>query len=270
MLESAPLRKMSSHTDGRVHYTLTLNGERVELDRFIGEEFTMKATGALSCVVCGRPVRKLFGQGYCFPCLQSAPEAAECILRPELCRAHLGEGRDPAWEREHHHTEHTVYLSYTGGIKVGVTRSTQVPTRWVDQGAVAAVVIARVPYRHLAGLIEVELKRSFADRTNWRAMLKEVPPDADALLEARTTALAALPPELAVHGTTDESPMVITYPVLAYPPKVTSVSLEKTPEVSGRLLGVKGQYLIWEDGRVLNVRSHSGVHVLVSGNEVTV
>jgi hypothetical protein len=122
----------------------------------------------------------------------------------------------------------------------------------------------------MAGLIEVELKRSFADRTNWRAMLKEVPPDVDALLEARTKALAALPPELAVHGTTDESPMVITYPVLAYPPKVTSVSLEKTPEVSGRLLGVKGQYLIWEDGRVLNVRSHSGVHVLVSENEMTV
>ena len=265
MMDGAPLRKMASNTDGRVHYTLVLNGDPVDLDRYIGGRFTVRATGALSCVICGRPVKKLFGQGYCFPCLQRAPEAAECILRPELCRAHVGEGRDPAWEREHHDTEHVVYLSYTGGIKVGVTRSTQVPTRWVDQGAVAAVAIARVPYRQLAGLIEVELKRSFADRTNWRAMLKHVEPDPDALLEARTAALTALPAELAAYGTMHGEPLVLTYPVLAYPPKVTSVSLEKTPEVSGRLVGVKGQYLIWEDGRVLNVRTNSGVHVLLTG-----
>jgi hypothetical protein len=208
-------------------------------------------------------VKKLFGQGFCYPCLQNAPEAAECIVRPELCRAHLGEGRDPEWERAHHATEHVVYLSYTGNVKVGVTRSTQVPVRWIDQGAVAALVIARVPYRQLAGLIEVDLKRLFADKTNWRAMLKHVRPDVDALYTARTLALTTLRDDLTEHLLRDVQPQVLDFPVLAYPPKVTSVSFEKSPEVSGRLMGIKGQYLIWEDGRVLNVRNQSGVHVEV-------
>jgi hypothetical protein len=223
----------------------------------------MRATGVLSCVSCGRRVKKLFGQGFCYPCLRNAPEAAECIVRPELCRAHLGEGRDPEWERAHHATEHVVYLSYTGNVKVGVTRSTQVPVRWIDQGAVAALVIARVPYRQLAGLIEVDLKRLFADKTNWRAMLKHVRPDVDALYTARTLALTTLRDDLTEHLLRDVQPQVLDFPVLAYPPKVTSVSFEKSPEVSGRLMGIKGQYLIWEDGRVLNVRNQSGVHVEV-------
>ncbi len=125
----------------------------------------------MTCVSCGRGVTKFYGQGFCFPCFRDAPEASECIVRPELCRAHLGEGRDPAWERDHHDTEHFVYLSHTGGIKVGVTRGTQVPVRWIDQGAVLALPIARTPYRQLAGAIEVALKAHFADRTNWRKML---------------------------------------------------------------------------------------------------
>ena len=175
----------------------------------------------------------------------------------------MGEGRYPEWGIAHHATEHVVYLSYTGNVKVGVTRSTQVPVRWIDQGAVAALVIARVPYRQLAGLIEVDLKRAFADKTNWRAMLKQVPPDTDALESARGHAFHTLRGDLQQHFLRNEEPMVIDFPVLAYPPKVTSVSLEKTPEVSGRLMGIKGQYLMWEDGRVLNVRNHSGFHVEV-------
>ena len=170
---------------------------------------------------------------------------------------------DPEWEQEHHATEHVVYLSHTGGVKVGITRSTQVPVRWIDQGAVAALVIARVPYRQLAGLIEVDLKRVFADRTNWRAMLKKVPVDHEALLAARELAYRTLREDLQQHLLPDALPLDINYPVLAYPPKVTSVSLLKTPEVIGKLMGVKGQYLIWEDGRVLNVRNQSGIHVEV-------
>ena len=146
---------------------------------------------------------------------------------------------------------------------MGITRSTQVPVRWIDQGAVAAMVIARVPYRQLAGLIEVDLKRVFADRTNWRAMLKKVPVDHEALLAARELAYRTLREDLQQHLLPDALPLDINYPVLAYPPKVTSVSLLKTPEVIGKLMGVKGQYLMWEDGRVLNVRNQSGIHVEV-------
>lgn len=263
MSDGQPLFKMLAGFDGTVNYALPFEPHPFELAPFIGQQLTVRATGVLSCVSCGKRVKKLFAQGFCYPCFTSAPEAAECIVSPELCRAHLGEGRDPEWEIAHHATEHVVYLSYTGNVKVGVTRSTQVPVRWIDQGAVAALVIARVPYRQLAGLIEVDLKRAFADKTNWRAMLKQVPPDTDALESARSMALHTLRGDLQEHFLRNEEPMVIDFPVLAYPPKVTSVSLEKTPEVSGRLMGIKGQYLMWEDGRVLNVRNHSGFHVEV-------
>lgn len=262
MNEGQPLGKMRAVVgdDGVVRYALPFDPP-FDLTPYIGKPLTLRATGVLSCVSCGKRVKKLFQQGFCYPCLISAPEAAECIVHPELCRAHLGEGRDPEWERAHHATEHVVYLSFTGNVKVGVTRATQVPTRWIDQGAVAALVIARVPYRQLAGLIEVDLKRLFADKTNWRAMLKEVEPDADALRGARAQAMGALRTDLHDYLITDDEPQLIRYPVLAYPPKVNSVSLEKQPEVGGVLMGIKGQYLFLEDGRVLNVRNQSGHHV---------
>lgn len=271
MTDGSPLFKMlaglepvgTPQPSGMVSYAVRMADGPMELFPFIGNDLTVRATGVLSCVSCGERVKKLFAQGFCYPCLQSAPEAAECIVRPELCRAHLGEGRDPEWERDHHFTEHAVYLSFTSGIKVGVTRATQVPVRWIDQGAVTALIIARVPYRQLAGLIEVDLKRLFADRTNWRAMLKSVPSGRAALLEARNVARNALREDLQQYLLPEEEPLDILYPILAYPPKISSVSLEKTPEVGGRLMGIKGQYLIWEDGRVLNVRNHSGHHVVL-------
>ncbi|MCB9169670.1 MAG: DUF2797 domain-containing protein [Flavobacteriales bacterium] len=258
-----PLRKMLTGLDDRVHYALVVGEAHVPIDDRVGGPFTLHASGRKTCVICGRSVSKFFGQGFCFPCSRDAPEASECIVRPELCRAHLGEGRDPEWERVHHDQEHVVYLSYTGGIKVGVTRSTQVPVRWIDQGAVAAVVIARTPYRRLAGLIEVELKKHFADRTNWRAMLRPVMPDIGALLDARSQAVTALAHELGAYVLADEDPWRIDYPVDHFPPKVASVSLDKEPTITGTLAAIKGQYLVWADGRVLNVRNHAGYHVEV-------
>lgn len=264
MNDGQPLLKMRTalEDDGPVRYELPFSPPLPLNDR-IGKPFTLAFTGTLSCVSCGRRVKKLFQQGFCYPCLQSAPEAAPCIVHPELCRAHLGEGRDPEWERTHHATEHAVYLSFTGDVKVGVTRATQMPTRWIDQGATAALVIARVPYRQLAGLIEVDLKRLFKDKTNWRAMLKEAEPATEALLAARAQAIGALRDDLQEHLLNGEAPVAIRYPVLAYPPKVASVSFEKLPEVGGVLVGIKGQYLMWEDGRVLNIRNQSGHHVEV-------
>jgi hypothetical protein len=259
------LRKMLAGVDparpGRVMYALRLGEDTVALDQLVGTELAIRFTGTMSCVNCGRTVKKFFGQGFCWNCFSTAPDASECIVRPELCRAHLGEGRDSAWEQAHHLTEHVVYLSQTGGIKVGVTRATQVPTRWIDQGAVAALIIARTPYRQLAGLIEVELKKIFADRTNWRAMLTEVKADGEALFTARKLAFAALALELGAYTVDEEAPLVLHYPVLDMPPKVNSVSLEKQPMIEGRLIGIKGQYLIFSDGRVFNVRNHAGHHI---------
>ncbi len=206
-MDGEPLKKMLVGVEaGEVSYALHLGVSTLPLAERIGQPFTLRFTGARTCMSCGKRVKKFYGQGLCYPCLKNAPEASECIVRPELCRAHLGEGRDPDWEKEHHLTEHFVYLSQTGGIKVGVTRATQIPVRWVDQGAVLAVLIARTPYRQLAGAIEVDLKRSLADKTDWRKMLQQVVPDPAALIAARDAAVNAVAPELKEYMLTAEAP----------------------------------------------------------------
>jgi hypothetical protein len=144
----------------------------IDLNAWVGRPIRIEHTGGYTCTRCGRHVQKLFGEGFCYPCLRDAPEAAECIVKPELCEAHLGRGRDPAWEDAHHNQPHAVYLAVTSAVKVGVTRKTQIPTRWIDQGAAWAVQIAEVPYRQLAGRIEVALKALYTDRTAWQRMLK--------------------------------------------------------------------------------------------------
>ncbi len=146
---------------------------------------------------------------------------------------------------------------------MGVTRATQIPVRWIDQGAVLAVLIARTPYRQLAGAIEVDLKKTLADKTDWRKMLQQVAPDPEALIVARNAAVLAVAPELKEYMLTAEEPQTLSYPMRETLPKITSVSFEKLPEISGTLLGIKGQYLLWKDGRVFNVRNHTGYHVEV-------
>ena len=188
--------------------------------------------------------------------------AAECIINPELCRAHLGEGRDVEWEKRNHDTPHTVYLSNTTGVKVGVTRETQIPTRWIDQGATEAMVIAEIPNRYLAGCIEVALKPYIADKTAWQRMLKNehIPFD----LSARKAELIDhLPDELKAY-ISDKPSVKINFPVTKYPEKVKSVSLDKAPVFSDTLVGIKGQYLIFESGQVFNVRKHGGYRVTLS------
>ncbi len=273
-MDGSPLRKMKAwlpadgmpETAGRVHYAMAFaEGEHPLMDR-ISTGFTLRFTGVRTCAACGKKVKKFYGQGLCYPCLMAAPEASPCIIRPELCEAHLGRGRDPQWEREHHDQEHLVYLSFTGGVKVGVTRSAQVPVRWIDQGATLAVPLARVPYRQLAGAIEVDLKQHFADRTDWRKMLLVSGPEQgeELLHTARNKAAEVLDPAFAEYLLPAEPVVHLGYPLLQVPPKLVSVQLDKLPEVTGKLQGIKGQYLVWADGRVLNVRNHIGYHVQVA------
>ena len=251
---------------GEVAYSMDIGGELVAMEQFIGQAFTMRFSNERTCVSCGRVVKKFYGQGLCWPCFQNAPEASPCIIRPELCEAHLGKGRDVQWERDHHDQEHIVYLAFTGAVKVGVTRSTQVPVRWIDQGAVLALPIARVPYRQLAGAIEVDLKQHFADKTDWRHMLLWQCQDqsVEPLLAARQRAGKVLDPGLKAYFLPDQDVVRLAYPLQHVPPKLASVQLDKLPEISGKLQGIKGQYLVWSDGRVLNVRNHSGFHVALN------
>ncbi len=276
------VRKMPvmRHEDGTVRYTLRLeqpkNGvgtepasvDELELDSLIDRAVTITHTGKYNCVRCGRPTNRTFGEGFCFPCFRDAPEAAECIVKPELCEAHLGRGRDPEWEAAHHNQPHVVYLAVSSAVKVGVTRQTQVPTRWIDQGAAWAVMIAEVPYRQLAGLIEVALKDLYTDRTAWQRMLKNEPaPEVDLEREAMQIAqhLNDTQPELAKYLIPVENldPITLRYPVADPPTKVKSVNLGKVGGIESVLRGARGQYLIFEGGAVLNVRRHSGFFVTI-------
>lgn len=258
------LRKMRTTLADPVQYFLSMNDELVSVNSLLDQTVILKFEGRINCINCGRLTKKSFGQGFCYPCFMKSPQNSECIIRPELCRAHLGEGRDPEWEKEHHLKPHIVYLAQTDVVKVGVTRNTQVPTRWIDQGAWKAVPIAKVPYRYLAGAIEVSLKACFTDKTNWRKMLKDETDDDLDLAAFQQEVIEQLPAELEQYYIADRPITEIHYPVLTYPNKVKSVLLDKQPELTGRLTGIRGQYLLFGDGRVFNVRNHSGYYVYIS------
>lgn len=251
------LHKMTTALDDVVKYSLKTEDTVVDLNALIGQPIQLSFTGTVQCMACGEFPKKLFAQGFCYNCFTNAPQAAECIIRPELCRAHLGEGRDVEWEKKHHFQPHVVYFAVASALKVGVTRSTQVPTRWIDQGASQAIKIAEVPYRQLAGEIEVALKSAFTDKTNWRKMLKNEVAEFD-LEEEKWQLEGLLPDDLSQYMTEDDEIVDINYPVLTYPDKVKSVGFDKLPEIEGKLLGIKGQYLLLDNDRVLNIRKHEG------------
>lgn len=254
---------MSTVLQEPVQYTLSLDGTEIVMNDLIGQTISIRFTGEIHCKVCGRKTKKSFGQGYCYPHFMSHPETSPCIIRPELCEGHLGKGRDPEWEEAYHVQPHVVYLALSSGLKVGVTREQQVPTRWIDQGAYQAIMLAEVPYRQLAGEIEVLLKDHMADKTNWQRMLKNILVEED-LLEQKDYAATLLPEEYHDYISDNDDITEISYPVVSYPEKVKSINLDKTPEVSGKLHGIKGQYLIFDDGQVMNVRKHTSYLVELS------
>jgi len=211
---------------------------------------------------CKRLIKKSYNQGYCFPCSQTLAQCDFCILKPETCHYHLGTCREPEWAQTHCFIPHIVYLANTSGLKVGVTRETQIPTRWIDQGAVQALPMVRVQTRYHAGLIEVIFKKWVADKTDWRKMLKtETVKNIDLFLQRQELLNQVrvnlenlkIPLEILENQNTT----TLQYPVLEYPQKITALNVEKTPEITGILLGIKGQYLILDIG-VLNIRNLGG------------
>lgn len=257
------LRKMTVSLGETIRYELDLN-EKILMNDLVGSSIQLDWNGVITCVCCGKQTKKSFGDGFCYSCFISAPEAAECNIRPELCRAHLGEGRDPEWEQKHHNTPHIVYLAASDIVKVGVTRITQVPTRWIDQGASAAIRLAQTPNRYEAGRLEVALKQFFSDKTNWQRMLKNEVDDSIDLVDEKWTLHDKLPSDLTQFFTEDDEIISLNYPVIDFPSKVKSLSFDKTPLISGKLVGIKGQYLLFEGGEVLNIRKHTGYSIEIT------
>ena len=265
------IRKMRTELSDEVQYTLPLYEvieplEIVSMNQFIGQEISLQFENEINCVVTGKRIKKAYGDGMSYDAFMSSPMASPSIIRPELSRIHEGIAlRDKEWEEKHHLTPHLVYLSLTSEVKVGVTRETNIPYRWIDQGAVEAIILAEVPYRQLAGAIEVALKEYRSDKTNWRKMLKNEYDPTD-LLDHKDELIAYLDEDLQQFISDNDEITKIKYPVMSYPIKVTSMKLDKIPLIEKKLKGIKGQYLIFSDDTVFNMRSHSGYKVTLEAS----
>jgi len=257
MTFSGMVSKMATELNTPIHYHLRLGDDRIDMNQLLGAQVSIVWKNEIRCLNCGKVTQKSFGQGYCYPCFISIPETEECVLNPELCRAHEGVARDMDWAREHCLQDHFVYLALSSEVKVGVTRQSQIPTRWIDQGASRATKLAKTPNRHLAGLIEVELKKHLTDKTNWRSMLMNKIADHVSLAEEKKRVSLLVSKELQQYISDDDTVYDLQYPFLSVPQKVTSINLEKQP-LQGKLNGIKGQYLIFDQGNVINVRKYGG------------
>ena len=183
-----------------------------------------------------------------------------------LSTAHLGkEDRDLEFEKRAQLQPHIVYLANSSNVKVGVTRKNQVPTRWIDQGAHEAIEIVEVPNRYLAGITEVALKDYVADKTNWRKMLKNDIEDEN-LVAWRERLKQYIPDEAKDYFIETNTETHLEFPVHKYPEKPKSLNIVKQQEYSGKLVGVKGQYLIFEDETVFNIRANEGLVVNIAIN----
>jgi hypothetical protein len=265
------LSKMGTRLEQPVQYSLRLGEQDLDLNALLGQGVRLEYLGAIHCSHCGRKTKKSFSQGYCYPCFSKLAQCDTCIMSPERCHYAAGTCREPAWGEQFCMTDHVVYLANSSGAKVGITRATQVPTRWIDQGATQALPIMRVATRQQSGLVEDVLRSQVTDRTNWRAMLKgeAAPLDlaqlAGEIFEACHDGITTLQERFglqAIQPLSDLAVVDIAYPVLAYPAKVASFDLEKTPVVEGTLQGIKGQYLIFDTG-VINIRKFTAYQLAV-------
>ncbi|MEQ1529716.1 MAG: DUF2797 domain-containing protein [Methylococcales bacterium] len=258
--------KMLTKLAQPVQYELLLNEQAVALNPLIGSPIKLKYTGQIRCVHCRKPTKKSFNQGYCYPCFIKLAQCDMCIMKPETCHYEAGTCREPEWGETFCFQPHIVYLANSSGIKVGITRQTQIPTRWIDQGAVQALPIFKVQSRLQSGLIEVALAKHVSDKTSWQQMLKSEAEAID-LAAKRDELLVVCQDELAriserfgaqaLELLTDEPVVNISYPIASYPGKIKSFNLDKDPKVSGVLQGIKGQYLLLDTG-VINIRKFTG------------
>lgn len=257
------LTKMQTEIGNPIQYYLVFEDSFLNMNQLLNKEIEVSFVG-YQCLNCGKK-KKIYRQGFCYECFYSSAAVGDWIMRPELSTAHLGiADRDLEYEQKVQLQPHIVYLAVASDIKVGVTRKTQVPTRWIDQGASQAIAIVEVPNRYLAGITEVALKSHYTDKTNWRKMLQNETQTFD-LIKEKEKVESLIPAEAREYFYSQKNDLYeLQYPVLNFPAKVTSLNLDKTPTFRGKLTGIKGQYLIFENGTVFNVRSSEGYVVTIA------
>ena len=265
------IRKMKTdYQKGTVHYSLNSIQDKINLNYLLGKTLKMTFENKISCVTCNSQITKTFFNGYCYKCFTTLAECDSCIIKPELCHYHKGTCRDPQWGEDHCMKTHYVYLANTSGLKIGITRESQVPFRWMDQGAIQAVLLYKVESRLQSGILEVAHKESLNDKTDWRKMLKnnvqyynmeeereEVYCKYESVLDSFVQEFG----EDSLEVMEDEDSYNFQYPVLSYPDKIKNpFRLEKVKKIEGTLTGIKGQYLMFDTG-LINMRAHTGYHI---------
>lgn len=264
--------KMQIALDEPAQYSFRLDDQQHELNALIGQTLRLEFLGEINCTHCARKIKKSYAQGYCYPCFTTLARCDRCIMSPERCHYDAGTCREPEWAQEFCMIDHFVYLANSTGVKVGITRGTQLPTRWLDQGAIQAVPIFRVATRQQSGFVEDALRSQVGDRTNWRALLRgdAEPVDLlqvrDQIIDSCEEAILALQERFglqAIQPITDVEVLEMAYPVEAYPEKISSFNLDKNPVAEGTLIGIKGQYLLFDTG-VINIRKYTAYQLSVS------
>ncbi|HED34406.1 MAG TPA: DUF2797 domain-containing protein [Gammaproteobacteria bacterium] len=257
---------MSAQHGETVQYHLPIGDEKIDMNALLGRDIQFSFHNTINCIHCARKTNKSFNQGFCYPCFQSLAQCDSCIIKPEKCHYNEGTCREPEWGETFCLQDHYVYLANSSGLKVGITRGTQIPTRWIDQGASQAIAFFKVKNRLTSGLLEVIFKNHVADKTSWQKMLKgkaehiDMISRRDELYALCSAAIKELSDKLghdAIEYLKNTNPVDINFPVNEYPLKVKSLNFDKTPEISGKLKGIKGQYLILDTG-VLNMRKFAG------------
>lgn len=262
MIYEGTLSKMQTEFANPIQYYLVFEAGFLNVNQLLNKNISIHFKG-YQCLNCGKK-KKIFRQGFCYDCFYSSPAVGDWIMKPELSTAHLDvEDRDLVYEMKVQLQPHIVYFAFSSEVKVGVTRKTQMPTRWIDQGATQAISIVEVPNRYLAGITEVALKNHYADKTNWRKMLQNTESQVD-LISEKLKVQNLIPKEVQEYFNPEKNDVYeMNFPVFEYPTKIASLNLEKTPNFSGKLSGIKGQYLIFEDGTVFNIRTFEGYVVQI-------
>ncbi|MDC9726328.1 MAG: DUF2797 domain-containing protein [Candidatus Thioglobus sp.] len=262
---SGNISKMHTHLNrGVAQYQLPIGDKLLSMNDLVGEEITLSFDQTIHCQNCGKQTNKSYSQGHCYPCSQKLASCDLCIMKPETCHYHLGTCREPQWGLDNCFSPHVIYLANSSGAKVGITRKRNIPSRWIDQGAINALPILEVDTRLKSGELEMALKQFVNDKTNWRQMLKNEVTPID-LLAIRDQLLSKIGNTIESTGAQilDNEALEINYPVVEYPSKISSLNFDKTPTITGVLKGIKAQYLILESG-VLNIRKFSGYNITIT------
>ena len=249
------IRELQITDDSPAQYQLLLDANLIPLNPLLGCGLEVRFLGQIECAECGQLTKKSYGGGYCYPCFATLARCDLCVMSPDRCHFHLKTCRDPEWGESFCMQPHTVYLANSSGLKVGITRQGRETKRWLDQGATQGLPLLTTTTRKEAGEVEVIIAKQLSDRTNWRLLVSQETSPVN-LADERNQLRGDLDLPNVVWSM--ESERQFQFPVRQYSPAV-NFSLHKQT-VRGNLIGMKGQYLLFDNG-ALNISRHRSYHI---------